>query len=54
MTESEKDAVVSALAWFGEPAEKLDWVDVCEDGSVYLGLTLVCDKGTVITHGGSK
>jgi hypothetical protein len=47
MTETEEDAIVSALAWFGEPAEKLDQVDICDDGSVFLGLTLICERGTI-------
>ena len=47
MTETEKEVVVSALAWFGEPEEKLAQVDICDDGSVYLGLTLICERGTI-------
>lgn len=38
-----KQKIISALAWFGEPAEKISDVDICENGDVYLGLTKIIE-----------
>ncbi len=40
-----RQKIIAALEWFGYPLNKE--VDVCEDGSVYCGLTQILPKGSV-------
>jgi len=42
---SNEDKIISALKFFGEPESKIENVDVCEDGSAYLGLTQIIEPG---------
>ena len=41
------DDIQEWLDWFGIDASPSDY-DVCEDGSVYYGLTMIAPKGTVV------
>ncbi|MEO1865712.1 MAG: hypothetical protein ABGX98_08135 [Pseudomonadota bacterium] len=35
--------ILRALEFFGEPSSRLSDVDICEDGSVWLGLAMICE-----------
>jgi hypothetical protein len=39
--------IQEALIFFGEDKERYKEVDICEDGSAYLGLTQILPKGAL-------
>lgn len=41
MDEQERENLIGWLRFFGEPEHKVDWVDICDDGSAYLGLVQI-------------
>jgi hypothetical protein len=41
--------IQEALILFGEDKGRYTEVDICEDGSAYLGLTQILPKGTLFT-----
>ena len=40
------EIIIEWLEFFGEPSSKLNEVDICDDGSMWLGLTQIAPKGT--------
>ena len=47
MSDETRATVVEWLAFFGEPAERADDCDICDNGSVWLGTEMIAPKGTV-------
>ena len=47
LTESEVATVKQWLRWFGESPKQLQHCDICENGSVYLGLVQVAPPNTI-------
>lgn len=43
----DQDKVIAGLRWLGMPVAWIQRADVCENGSVYVGLTEVLSKGSV-------
>ena len=37
------EEIKSALEFFGEDESRVNDVDICENGSVWLGLTMICE-----------
>lgn len=42
-TPDESEKIVSGLKFFGEDESRISDVCICEDGSVWLGLTMICE-----------
>ena len=42
-----KKILIEWLEFFGESENRIDDLDICDDGSVWLGLEMVAPKGTV-------
>lgn len=55
MDEKVIEKIRDALVWFGESPKLVDHCDLCEDGSVWFGLTQILAKGTLfLTFDGSE
>lgn len=50
MSSDERDSLCEWLTWFGEPATRLPDVEVCDDGSAWLGLTMIRPRRKEATH----
>ena len=46
MNDADRKTIIGWLAWFGIDAWPED-CDVCSDGSVYYGLTMIAPVGTI-------
>jgi hypothetical protein len=47
LTQEQQVEVIAALKWLGMPLDWIHRIDICEDGSVYVGLTQILPPGTI-------
>ena len=47
LEDKERKIVDVGIEWLGFRPHRREDIDICTDGSVWVGLTMVCPKGTI-------